>query len=163
VIQVQTGMRKEFGAGLGASASFLAFEVGLKHVVGLPDRAMRPYARPENDDACSTDEECATLDGYVTRNAWAYRIHGGMVFGPFRGTTIRLRPNFTFSHDVKGWAFDYSFVEERKSIRLALDAEFTRNIFANVSYAATRGGLFNTRKDRDFVLVSVGIRFADAI
>src|SRR5258706_15966429 len=34
VIQLQTGMRTEFGAALGASSSFLAFEVGLKHVAG---------------------------------------------------------------------------------------------------------------------------------
>jgi hypothetical protein len=160
VIQVQTGARKEFGAGLGASSSFLAFEVGLKHVFGLPDRATRPYGRPEIDDACNTDAECDTLDGFVTSNAWAYRIHGGMTFGPIRGTAITLRPTFTFGHDVSGWAFDYAFVQDRKSIRLGLDADFTRYVFANISFAATRGGLFNTRKDRDFVVASVGIRFA---
>jgi len=158
VIQVQTGMRKDFGAGLGALASYLAFEVGLKHVDGLPDRAARPYGRPEIDDACSTDAECDTLDGFVTSNAWAYRIHGGMVFG-FTGTDILLRPNFTFGQDVKGWAYDYAFVEGRKNIRLALDADFTRYLFANVTFAATPGGLFNSRKDRAWVLASVGVRF----
>jgi len=159
VVQFQSGMRKEFGAGLGAASSFLAFEVGLKHVVGLPDRAARPYGRPEIDDACSTDAECATLDGFVTSNAWGYRIHGGLVFSGIGNTGITLRPNFTFGQDVKGWAYDYSFVQDRKSIRLALDADFTHNVFANITYAATRGGLFNTRKDRDFVLASVGIKF----
>src|SRR5258706_955328 len=120
-------MRKEFGAGLGAASSFLAFEVGLKHVVGLPDRAARPYGRPEVDDACSTDAECATLDGFVTSNALAYRIHGGMGFSSGCGTDVTLRPNFTFGQGVEGWAYDYSVVQDRRSIRPALDAEFTPN------------------------------------
>jgi hypothetical protein len=159
VFQLQSGVRKEFAAGLGASSSFLAFEVAVKHVAGLPDRAARPYGRPENDDACSTDAECATLDGFVTSNAWAYRIHGGMVFSDVAASGIVLRPNFTFGQDVRGWAYDYSFVQDRKSLRIAVDADFTRNVFANITYAATRGGLFNTRKDRDFVLASVGVKF----
>jgi hypothetical protein len=50
-------------------------------------------------------------------------------------------------------------VQDRKSVRLSLDADFAHDIFANLTYAATRGGLFNTRRDRDFVLASIGIKF----
>jgi len=160
VIQAQTGVLKEFGSMLGAAKSYLAAEIGIKHVVGLPDSTLRPYSRPEVDDVCATDAQCATQDGFVTSNAWGYRVRAGMEFANIGGTGITLRPTAAFAQDVKGWSYDYAFVEGRKTVRLTLDGDFGRNLFANLTYAASRGGLFNTRKDMDFVLASVGIRFA---
>ena len=159
VIQLQTGALKEFGAVLGATRTYVGAEVAIKHVVGLPDRAKRPYSRPEIDDVCSTDAECATLDGFVTSNAWGYRVRAGMDFPNVASSSITLRPSVTFAQDVRGWSYDYGFVQDRKSIRLSLDADLTRGVFGNLTYAASRGGLFNTRKDRDFSLASIGFRF----
>jgi hypothetical protein len=42
---------------------------------------------------------------------------------------------------------------------VSLDGDFGRYLFSRLTYAASRGGLFNTRKDMDFVVASVGIRF----
>jgi hypothetical protein len=159
VIQAQTGVLKEFGSMLGAAKSYLGAEIGIKHVVGLPDSTLRPYSRPEIDDACSTDAQCATQDGFVTSNAWGYRVRAGMEFANIGETGITLRPSVAFAQDVKGWSYDYAFIEGRKTIRLSLEGDFGRYLIANVAYAASRGGLFNTHKDMDFVLASVGIRF----
>jgi hypothetical protein len=128
-------------------------------VVRLPDSTLRPYSRPETDDVCATDAQCATQDGFVTSNAWGYRVRAGMEFANIGGTGIALRPSIAFAQDVKGWSYDYAFVEGRKTVRVSLDGEFGRNLFGNLTYAASRGGLFNTRKDMDFLLASIGIRF----
>jgi hypothetical protein len=159
VIQAQTGVLKTFGSMLGAAKSYLGAEIGIKHVVGLPDSALRPYSRPEVDDVCATDAECATQDGFVTSNAWGYRVRAGTEFANIGGTGTTLRPSITFAHDVKGWSYDYAFVESRKTVRVSLEGDFGRYLFARMTYAASRGGLFNTRKDMDFVLASVGLRF----
>jgi hypothetical protein len=82
-----------------------------------------------------------------------------MEFASIGGTGISLRPSIAFAQDVKGWSYDYAFVEGRKTVRVSLDGEFGRNLFGNLTYAASRGGLFNTRKDMDFFLASIGIRF----
>jgi hypothetical protein len=128
-------------------------------VVRLPDSTLRPYSRPETDDVCATDAQCATQDGFVTSNAWGYRVRAGMEFANIGGAGIALRPSIAFAQDVKGWSYDYAFVEGRKTVRVSLDGEFGRNLFGNLTYAASRGGLFNTRKDMDFFLASIGIRF----
>jgi hypothetical protein len=159
VIQAQTGVLKDFGAMLGAAKNFIGAEIGIKHVVGLPDSTVRPYARPEIDDVCATDAQCATQDGFVTSNAWGYRLRAGMEFANLGETGISLRPTVSFAHDVKGWSYDYAFVEGRKTVRVSLDGEFGRYLFTNLTYAASRGGLFNTRKDLDFFLASVGFKF----
>lgn len=159
VVQAQTGALKDFAGFWDASKSFLGAEVALKHVAGLPDVNQRRYGRPESSEVCANAAACATNDGYVTSNAWAYRIRAGMEFANVGGTQVRLRPSVNFAHDVKGWSYDYAFIQGRKSVRLALDADFGKDVFANVAYAASRGGQFNTRKDRDFVVASVGIKF----
>jgi hypothetical protein len=159
VLQAQTGALKEFGSMLGATKSYLAAEIGLKHVFGLPPSTLRPYSRPEVDDVCATDAQCATQDGFVTSNAWGYRVRYGMEFANIGGTGTTLRPTISFAQDVNGWSYDYGFVEGRKTVRLSLDGDFRRILFANLAYGATRGGLFNRRKDMDFVLASIGIRF----
>jgi hypothetical protein len=159
VIQAQTGVLKEFGAMLGTAKSHIGAEIGIKHVVRLPDSTLRPYSRPELDDVCATEADCATQDGFVTPNAWGYRVRAGVEFVDLAGTGISLRPTIAFAHDVKGWSYDYAFVEGRKTVRLSLDADVGRYLFGNVTYGASRGGLFNTRKDMDFLLASVGIRF----
>lgn len=159
VVQAQTGALKEFKDFLGAETAFLGAEAGIKHVVGLPDVARRRYGRPEGAAVCATPADCATNDGYVTANAWAYRIRAGLNYANVGGTGVRLRPSITFGHDVKGWSFDYGFIEGRKSVRVALDVDFSPAVFANLSYVTSRGGQFNPRKDMDFAMASVGIKF----
>ncbi|WP_428003661.1 DUF1302 domain-containing protein [Acidovorax sp.] len=159
VLQLQTGLQKEFSGVLGANRAFLAAEVGLKHVVNLPDVSVRRYGRPENSDSCQSAAECATSDGFVTSNAWGYRIRGGLEYSAVGQSALRLRPSVQFAHDVRGWAYDYSFIKGRKSLSLELDAEYAKDWFGTLSYALSRGGQFNTRKDRDYAMVSVGYRF----
>ena len=59
---------------------------------------------------------------------------------------------------MRRWSYDYAFVEGRKNVRFSLDADFGRSLFASLIYGISRGGLFNTRKDMDFVLATVGIK-----
>lgn len=159
VEQLQTGLRAESGPAFGARRSTFGVEAGLKHVEGLPSRATRPYGRPETDGACSTTAQCATLDGFVTSTAWAYRLHAGMEFGDVAGSGFALKPTLTFAQDVRGWSYDYQFIQGRRSVRATLDAEFPHGVFANVTYVNGWGGQFNSKADIDYLLASIGVRF----
>jgi len=159
VSQVQSGLLKEFTNLLGAAKGYLGVEVSLKHTSGLPDARIRPYGRPETSDVCDTAAACATTDGFVTSNAWAYRVRAGLDYANVAGTKVRLRPSLQYGRDVKGWSYDYAFIQDRQTLRLAIDADFGAGLFGNLSYSMSRGGQFNTRKDRDYVLASMGYRF----
>ncbi|MBO9687293.1 MAG: DUF1302 family protein [Mitsuaria chitosanitabida] len=158
VAQLQTGLLKEFPGLWGSRKAVLGFEASVKHVMDLPDPSVRRYMRPENSGVCTTPGACTTNDGFVTSTAWAYRMHVGMEIDNVGGSGVLLRPALIFGQDVKGWSYDYAFIEGRKSARLSLDADFSRHVYANVSYTISRGGQFNIRKDMDFVMASVGYK-----
>ena len=155
VEQLQSGLQEDFGPAFGARKSTLGVEASLKHVEQLPNRATRPYGRPE----CAVAAQCSTLDGFVTSSAWAYRVHAGMEFGDVAGAGFALKPTLTFAQDVRGWSYDYQFIQGRRSVRAALDAEFPHEVFANITYVNGWGGRFNSKADIDYVLASIGVRF----
>ncbi len=99
----------------------------------------------------------ATNDGYVTRNTWSYRMRAGLDYAAANG--FYRKASLAFAHDAHGWSYDYRFAQGRKTVQLALDAELGPRLFANLTYVASRGGQFNTRKDLDSVLASAGARF----
>jgi hypothetical protein len=107
---------------------------------------------------CTSPTACATNDGFVSATAWAYRMHVGIELDNVGGSGVMLRPALIFGQDVKGWSYDYAFIEGRKSARFSLDADFSRHVYANISYTISRGGQFNIRKDMDFVMASLGYK-----
>jgi hypothetical protein len=157
VYQLGSGATKEFVGVLGATASSIGVEIGLKSVPGLPPVTVRRYGRPSGASVCPTPASCATDDGYVTRNAWAYRLRGALSYAAANG--VNWKPSLALAHDVRGWSYDYLFVQGRKTALLALDADFGGKAFANVSYVVSRGGQFNSRKNLDYVMASTGARF----
>jgi Protein of unknown function (DUF1302) len=159
VLQLQSGLRKSFDNIGGGVSAFIEGEAGFKHVVGLTDVNERHYGRPETSDACDTPAECATNDGYVTSNAWAYRLRAGLEWRNAAPGVLKLRPSLLFGQDVRGWSYDYAFVQGRKNARLVLDADFVHGLCANLSWVTSWGGQFNARRDRDYLLASIGKQF----
>ena len=159
VVQIQTGAQKDFGPMLGAARASLGAELGYKHVVGLPSAAVRPYSRSEVDEVCPVAATCTTLDGFVTADAYAYRVRASADFVDVARLGVTLTPSLTFGQDVKGWSFDYQFIQGRKNVRLALDADYGHGLISNVTWATSRGGQWNERRDRDFVLASIGVKY----
>lgn len=162
VVQAQTGFTKQLGAALGAQKSFVGMEASVKHVNGLPDVNVRRYGRPEIVPPCASGQTCTTNDGYVTATAWAYRLKAGLEYQrPFSAVAglTKLRPSVTLMHDVKGWSYDYNFVQGRKIWVWALEAEWDQQVFSSLSYMVNRGGTFNAGRGLDAAFLSVGKRF----
>jgi len=69
----------------------------------------------------------------------------GIEYDDVGGSGINLRPALIYGHDVSGWSCDYAFIQGRQSVLFSLDADFTRQLYANLTYSQSRGGQFNIR------------------
>ena len=138
---------------MGADRLTLIGEVGITHVAGLEDKADLRYGR---DPVFGS----AGNDGFTTANAWGYRGRAVWEYNKvFSG--LDLKPNLAWSHDVSGNSPgpDNTFEDGRKAITLGVDAEYENTYTSSLSYTNFFGGRYNTLSDRDFVALSVGVKF----
>lgn len=99
-----------------------------------------------------------TNEGYVTDNSWGYRIRGSLTYNDAIAG-INLTPSLAWSHDVDGYSPNTNFMEDRKALSIALEAEYLNRYTANLAYTTFSGGDYNTQKDRDFISLSFDISF----
>ncbi|AOA57358.1 DUF1302 domain-containing protein [Acinetobacter larvae] len=95
--------------------------------------------------------------GFYTRDSWGYRAALIGEFGKFAEESIRLRPMLVWTHDVSGWGPNFN--EQAKSLELSLSAHYREKYHATVTAKNYFGGHYNTWKDRDFIALSVGMKF----
>ena len=111
------------------------------------------YGRPSEYGTTGTD-------GFITENSWGYRARAIFNYSDvFAG--VNLTPTVSWSHDVDGYspANGSGFVEDRKALGLALNADYLNTYNAGISYTRFFGGDYNLTKDRDFISASVGLSF----
>jgi len=132
--QLSVSLAQLLGPRLWATQSFVTFDVAWVHVHDLPS------ANPFDADS------------------WGYRIAAGLSYEGVLGG-IGLRPLLRFTHDVDGVTPGPggAFIEDRKSITAALEAQYTQRWTMSLSYvrdfgSARIGGVkVNLLEDRDFV------------
>ncbi len=166
VTQLQVGARRQWASVLGAQTASFGGEAARKWVHGLPDPTVRRYGRPDVyglgpvNGACAANappKQCSS-DGYVTGSAWGYRLRADARYAQVVAG-LDLVPSLGFAHDVDGWSFDAVFSEGRKSVVLALRAEFATRYHVELIYNQFTGGRYNNSIDRDFIALSCGARF----
>jgi hypothetical protein len=164
--QAQLGLLQEWtyaGVPLNGMA-----EVVWKHVSALPDPAKRRYGRADVfgggpvNGACTVSAPSAakqcSLDGYVSPNAWAYRLRlDGRLANVM--PALLLVPSLTFTHDAKGWSYDGAINEKRQALNLAVRAEYRQRYLAEIVFTPSWGGDYNALSDRDLLSLAVGIKF----
>lgn len=153
ISQFQTSLRHIFDNAMGADRLTLTGEVGVIHVGGLESSAQARYGR---DPVFGSDGH----DGFTTANAWGYRARAVWDYNKVL-PGLDLKPNLGWSHDVSGYSPgpDNTFNEGRKAISLGIDAEYENTYLSSLSYTNFFGGRYNTLSDRDFVALSVGLKF----
>ena len=175
VTQLQTGVSQVLDQAMGTDRLVLSSELGWVHVAGLESRAQRRYGR---DPAFGPGGAgCAALnaavlgaaagatghcsgDGFTTRDAWGYRLKAVWEFDRALAG-IDLKPSLAWAHDVAGYspAPDATFVAGRKALSLGVDAEYLRTYSASLAYSDFFGGRYSTLRDRDYLSLSLGMRF----
>ena len=116
---------------------------------GLSGNAICKALNSANPSECNSK-------GYYTPVSWGYRLRAVEEYSDvFAG--VNLKPNITFSHDVRGNG--PTFTEGSKAISIGVDADYLTKYTASLSYTNFFGGDYNTTTDRDFVALSVGVSF----
>ncbi|HBO3911211.1 TPA: DUF1302 domain-containing protein [Pseudomonas aeruginosa] len=94
--------------------------------------------------------------GYYTSSSWGYRLSASLDYSNvFAG--INLTPEIAWSHDVDGYG--PNFIEDAKSVYLALNANYLNRYNATLSYTDFFDGRYNPNTDRDYVALSFSASF----
>lgn len=167
---------------LGASRLTLVGEVGGTYVHDLPDPEEIRYGRFDQAgtgitpdyipvDSLTAQDVCLALnkatnpqcnnEGFVTDFSWGYRGRATLVYNDvFAG--VNLSPQLNWTHDVQGYAPGpgANFIEGRKSIGLAVSAEYLNQYKFNLAYTNYFGNkVLNELHDRDNVSLSASYSF----
>jgi len=153
VTQFQTSLTHVFDNAMGADRLTVTGEVGVTYVGGLDSPSDLRYGR---DPVFGSDGN----DGFTTATSWGYR---GRAVWEYNSVLpgVNLKPNLGWSHDISGYspAPNANFEEGRKAITLGLDGEYQSTYTSSLSYTNFFGGRYNTLSDRDFVALTVGVKF----
>ena len=153
VTQFQTSLTHVFDNAMGADRLTVTGEVGVTYVGGLDSPSDLRYGR---DPVFGSDGN----DGFTTATSWGYR---GRAVWEYNSVLpgVNLKPNLGWSHDISGYSPgpNANFEEGRKAITLGLDGEYQSTYTSSLSYTNFFGGRYNTLSDRDFMALTVGVKF----
>lgn len=163
--QAQLGFAKPPAGsyGLGFSAELVA-----KHLVGLPDQALRRYGRSDVYGSgpvfgvCTVNMSVPALQcsqrGYVSRNAaaWRARVEARLP-ALIDGVNASIAAGMVY--DVHGWSADALINQGRRSANLSLRAEYRQHYLFEATWLPVWGGDYNATADRDVLALSVGYKF----
>lgn len=162
------GTTKVFPKALGAQHVAVLAEVGMSHVSGLPSLGVLRYGRGDEygraaldgqvcTDTSGTGKQCAQ-DGYVSTNAWGYRLNLSAAY-PEAVLGATVTPSLFLSQDVSGYSYDGTFQKGRQTVRPGVRFDWGKKYFANIQYTLVSGGAYNAFTDRDFLSLAVGTSF----
>lgn len=154
---------------LGSQRVIVGAEVGWSHVASLPDPGTIRYGRSDAYGtaavpgfACTDSypgKTCAH-DGFITRNAWGYRARVSSTYNDTFLAGAALTPSFLVAHDVKGYSYDGTFLEDRMVYGPGLRADWARTYFAEILWTRySNRPRYSMLIDRDNVTMAAGVRF----
>lgn len=165
--QLQFGLQHDWGR-VGAVGLVTAADVVAKHVMSLPDPAVRRYGRPDQFGAGPINGACTvttanaarqcSFDGYVTPSAYAYRLRVEARLAQL-AAGLDATLSAQFMHEVKGWSYDLQLSEGRKSMHLGARFEYRQRYQAELAYVPVWGGIYSNHGDRDLLALAVGVKF----
>ncbi len=165
-VQAQLGATATIPGVLGAAGLTLGGEIIYKGVPDLPDPSVTRFGRSDVFGQGPVNGVCpppavptqCSFDGYVSRNAFAYRLRAGLRYANVMDG-VDLTPSVFFGQDVSGWSNDNGILQGRMLAIAALRANFARGWTAEVSWQPTWGGTYNNLRDRSTAQANVGYQF----
>jgi hypothetical protein len=165
-VQAQLGATGTIPNVLGAAGLSLGGEIVYKGAPDLPDPSVVRFGRsdvfgqgPVNGvcPAPQASVQCS-LDGYVSKNAWGYRLRAGL---SYRNVVdgVDLIPSVFFGQDISGWSGDGGILEGRYLAIASLRANFAKGWTAEIAWQPTWGGTYNNMRDRSTAQANIGYQF----
>jgi len=166
-IQAQLTITHLFGPTFGASQLTGLIEVGGININDLPDPDTLRLNGPGTARSGSTSGLMLGVQGgfetnpFPTEFAWGYKMVAKLDYNNvFAG--VNLSPRVVFSHDVKGITPDplFLFVEDKKSVALAVSLDYQSRWSAEFSYNSFFGGVGTTNQLEDHDYASISIKYS---
>jgi hypothetical protein len=166
-LQMNLGVTHGLPPFLGASSAVIGGEFVFKSAPDLPSNLVARFRRsdvygqaPVAGAACPATSSAKTcsLDGYVTQNAFAYRLRLGMRYVGVMNN-VDFMPSISFGQDVRGWSDDQTISQGRRTASLSLKAEINKSTLVEFVWQPTSGGDYNNLNDRSTYGASIGYRF----
>ena len=169
--QVQASAMRVFDRVMGADQLFIMGEAVFQQHSGMVDG--RRYGRsspfgavPQAGETCAQVNPVAAAKnpsncdatGFLTKYAFGYQVLAEWTFTDAIGP-VRLKPQISFKHDVKGYSLDGFVMEGTKQLGLALRAEYLNKYFGVVSVLLNNNNRFDPDHDRDSISFVVGATF----
>jgi hypothetical protein len=171
VSQIQGTFTKAFGPGNWLAAEQIAavVEFGATKVWDLPDQSVLRYEGEGTDtgggfaiDSGALRNPQTLVGGFPTSFSWGYRAALRADYNNVFGSPFNMSPRLAFNHDVNGTSPGPggNFLEDRKSLTLAVETFYLNEWSVDVSYTSFfGGGIFNQIADRDFAGIAVKYAF----
>lgn len=98
-------------------------------------------------------------DGYVSKNAWGYRLKGELTYNDLiPGVTVY--PSLFWSHDVKGYSLDSQFLEGRQTIALATRFSYAKQYTLELGAVRySNSAKYDPLRDRDSYFMNLAMSF----
>lgn len=165
-LQLQLGVAGQLPEVLGAKALSYGVELLYKSVPDLPAPSMERFSRSEVFGQGPVDGVCpppaapvsCSSDGYVSRDAFGYRLRASLRY-PNALPRTDLVPAVSFGHDVSGWSGDMLLLEGRMLGSVSLQAVHASGWTAAVAWNPTRGGTYNSSRDRSTAQAYLSYQF----
>ena len=137
-----------------------------KGVPNLPDPSVVRFGRSDVFGQGPVNGVCpppqapsqCSFDGYVSRNAFGYRLRAGLLF-PNVINGVDLIPSIFFGHDISGWSGDGGILQGRMLAIVSLQANLSKGWTAAIAWQPTWGGTYNNLRDRSTAQAYVGYQF----
>lgn len=170
--QIQMSTIKSFPNILAAESLGFVGEVAYQKWSGIGDPASsvrygRGFVYGQAASSAATPATCTStaqgtnceVEGFATKNAWGYRAQLELSY-PNLFSGVNVKPRVFYSHDVKGYSADNTFVEDRKALGLATRFDYLGKYYAEVSLNRfNRSAKYDVFRDRDFYSAVVGMNF----
>ena len=166
VMQLQLGISGQLPDVLGAAGMSFGGELVYKRVPDLPDPQVVRFGRSEVFGQGPVNGVCpppaapvaCSLDGYVSRDAFGYRLRAGLRYSNVVDG-VDLLPSVAFGQDLSGWSADGWILQGRMLANVSVQANFASHWTATIAWQPTGGGTYNNLRDRSTAQAFAGYQF----
>jgi hypothetical protein len=120
-------------------------------LTGAPQPIPNPTYNPQ-PNGCRND-------GYITDNAWGYRLRVSADYNNVFNSGITVTPSVFWLQDVEGISMDPTFLEDRRTLGLGLKFNLNKKYTLEANYVNYNDAEFDPLFDRDFYSVSASVTF----
>ncbi len=167
VLQGTLALTRALGPRLGANQTVFLIETGFTQIQDMEKKSELRYEGPGTWTSANPVFTAATVQpatqngGFADPFSWGYRLLARATYSNAVGA-VNLSPEIAFAHDVNGTTPSPigNFVEDRKTITLALNASYLHSWQARLAYTNSfDAGPHNLLRDRDFLSFTLNHSF----